>query len=90
VTDYLRDRLVAAVGDHYLIEAELGRGGMAAVFSALDVRLNRRVAIKLLPPELAFNLNVRSRFLREAQMAAGLTHPHIVPIYNVDERDGLV
>ncbi len=90
MTDYLRDRLVAAVGEHYLVEAELGRGGMAAVFSALDVRLNRRVAIKLLPPELAFNLNVRSRFLREAQMAAGLTHPHIVPIYNVDERDGLV
>jgi serine/threonine protein kinase len=88
--DYLRDRLVAAVGEHYLIESELGRGGMAAVFSALDVRLNRRVAIKLLPPELAFNLNVRSRFLREAQMAAGLTHPYIVPIYNVDEREGLV
>ncbi|MEX2153162.1 MAG: protein kinase [Gemmatimonadaceae bacterium] len=90
MTDYLRDRLVAAVGDHYLIEAELGRGGMAAVFRALDVRLNRRVAIKVLPPELAFNPSVRSRFLREAQMAAGLTHPNIVPIYMVDEADGLV
>jgi serine/threonine-protein kinase len=90
VSDYLRDRLVAAVGDHYLIEAELGRGGMAAVFRALDVRLNRRVAIKLLPPELAFNASVRSRFLREAQMAAQLTHPNIVPIFTVDEREGLV
>jgi len=90
VTDYLRDRLVAAVGDHYLVEAELGRGGMAAVFRALDVRLNRRVAIKVLPPELAFNTSVRSRFLREAQMAAGLTHPNIVPIYMVHEADGLV
>jgi serine/threonine-protein kinase len=90
VTDYLLDRLVAAVGDHYIIEAELGRGGMAAVFRALDVRLNRRVAIKLLPPELAFNNNVRSRFLREAQMAAQLTHPNIVPIYTVDERESLV
>jgi serine/threonine protein kinase len=90
VTDHLHDRLVAAVGDHYLIEAELGRGGMAAVFRALDLRLNRRVAIKLLPPELAFNPSVRSRFLREAQMAAQLTHPHIVPIYAVDDAENLV
>ena len=90
MNDYLRDRLTAAVGDHYLIESELGRGGMAAVFGALDLRLNRRVAIKVLPPEHAFNPNVRSRFIREAQMAAQLTHPHIVPIYTVDERDGLV
>jgi len=88
--DYLRDRLVAAVGDHYLIEEELGRGGMAAVFRALDVRLNRRVAIKLLPPDLAYNVSVRSRFLREAQMAAQLMHPNIVPIYSVDEREGVV
>jgi len=90
VSDHLRDRLTVAVGEHFLIEDELGRGGMAAVFRALDVRLNRRVAIKLLPPDLAFNANVRSRFLREAQMAAALTHPNIVPIYTVDERDGLV
>jgi serine/threonine protein kinase len=90
VSDYLHDRLVAAVGDHYQIEAELGRGGMAAVFRARDVRLNRRVAIKVLPPELAFNPSVRSRFLREAQMAAQLTHPNIVPIYAVDERQGVV
>ena len=90
MSDYLRDRLVAAVGDHYLIEDELGRGGMAAVFRALDARLNRRVAIKLLPPELVFNASVRSRFLREAQMAARLSHPNIVPIYTVDEREGLV
>ena len=88
--DYLRDRLTAAVGEHYIIEGELGRGGMAAVFRALDARLNRRVAIKLLPPEMAFNAGVKSRFLREAQMAAQLTHPNIVPIYTVDERDGLV
>ena len=88
--DNLRDRLVAAVGDHYLVEAELGRGGMAAVYQALDLRLNRRVAIKVLPPDLAFNPGVRSRFLREAQMAAGLTHPNIVPIYTVDEVDGVV
>jgi serine/threonine-protein kinase len=90
VSDYLQDRLVAAVGDHYLIEAEIGRGGMAAVYRALDLRLNRRVAIKLLPPDLAFNTDVKTRFLREAQMAAQLNHPNIVPIYSVDERDGVV
>jgi serine/threonine protein kinase len=90
--DALYDRLVAAVGDHYLVEAELGRGGMAVVYRALDLRLNRRVAIKVLPPELAFNPSVRSRFMREAQMAAQLAHPNIVPIFAVDERDreGLV
>ncbi len=90
MTDYLQDRLVAAVGDHYLVEAEIGRGGMAAVYRALDLRLNRHVAIKLLPPDLAFNPDVKTRFLREAQMAAQLNHPNIVPIYSVDERDGVV
>ncbi|MGH7669157.1 MAG: protein kinase domain-containing protein, partial [Gemmatimonadaceae bacterium] len=90
MSDYLQDRLVAAVGDHYLIEAEIGRGGMAAVYRALDLRLNRHVAIKLLPPDLAFNADVRTRFLREAQMAAQLNHPNIVPIYSVDECEGVV
>jgi len=90
VSDHLRDRVIAAVGEHYLIEAELGRGGMAAVYGAMDLRLNRRVAIKVLPPEHAFNEAVRSRFVREAQMAARLSHPNIVPIYSVDEKDGLV
>ena len=90
MTDYLHDRVVAAVGDQYLIEAEIGRGGMAAVFRALDLRLHRHVAIKALPPELAFNTDVKTRFLREAQTAAQLSHPNIVPIYTVDERGGVV
>ena len=90
MSDHLRDRVIAAVGEHYLVEAELGRGGMAAVYGALDLRLNRKVAIKVLPPEHAFNPAVRARFLREAQMAAQLAHPSIVPIYSVDEKDGLV
>src|SRR5690348_16240313 len=63
---------------------------MAAVFRALDLRLHRRVAIKALPPELAFNADVRTRFLREAQTAAQLSHPNIVPIYTADERGGVV
>jgi serine/threonine protein kinase len=90
VTDYLLDRLVVAVGTQYLVDAEIGRGGMAVVYRATDLRLHRRVAIKVLPPELAFNADVRERFLREAQTAAQLSHPGIVPIYTVDEAEGLV
>ena len=90
MTDHLLDRLVVAVGTQYLVDAEIGRGGMAVVYRARDIRLNRRVAIKVLPPELAFNVDVRERFLREAQTSAQLAHPGIVPIYTVDEAEGLV
>ena len=90
MNDPLLDRLVVAVGTQYLVDAEIGRGGMAVVYRATDLRLNRRVAIKVLPPELAFNADVRERFLREAQTAAQLSHPGIVPIYTVDEREGIV
>ena len=88
--DELLGRLSAAVGSRYDITDEIGRGGMGVVFRARDVRLRRSVAIKLLPPELAFREEVRSRFLREAQTAAQLSHPNVVPIYSVDEVDGLV
>src|SRR5688500_4408875 len=63
---------------------------MGIVYKAKDRRLKRHVAIKLLPPELAYRSEIRSRFLREAETAAQLSHPHIVPIYSVDEVDGLV
>lgn len=86
----LMDRLIAATGERYRIEGEIGRGGMAVVYAATDVRLRRAVAIKVLPPELAFRADVKERFLREAQMAAGLAHPHIVPIHSVEEHEGLV
>src|SRR5437870_3338644 len=72
------------------MEGEIGRGGMAVVYRARDTRLKRGVAVKLLPPDLAFRADIRSRFLREAETAARLSHPNIVPIYTVDERDGLV
>ena len=88
MNDYLRDRVTVAVGDQYLIEREIGRGGMAVVYRATDLRLNRTVAIKVLPPDLAFNPDVRTRFIREAQTAAQLSHPNIVPIYTVDDKDG--
>src|SRR3712207_3098004 len=63
---------------------------MGIVYRARDRRLKRTVAIKVLPPELAFRSEIRSRFLREAETAASLSHPNIVPIYAVDEAEGLV
>jgi serine/threonine-protein kinase len=86
----LRDRVTAAVGDTYLIGDEVGRGGMAVVYAAEDLRLQRHVALKVLPPDLAFRPDVRERFVREAQTAARLNHPHIVPIYAVHEEQGVV
>jgi serine/threonine protein kinase len=63
---------------------------VAVVYRATDIRLKRPVAIKLLPPDVAYRTEVRQRFLREAETAAQLNHPNIVPIYSVDEREGLV
>lgn len=88
--DALLARCRAAVAGLYEIEAEIGRGGMAVVYRARDTRLRRKVALKVLPPELAFRDEVKSRFLREAEMSARLSHPHIVPIYSVDEAGGVV
>jgi serine/threonine-protein kinase len=89
MTEALRERVSAATDGQYRIENEIGRGGMSVVFRAHDLRLNRPVAIKVLPPELALDPAVRSRFTREAQTSAQLSHPHIVPIYDVGEGDGL-
>ena len=63
---------------------------MGVVYRARDKRLKRHIAIKVLPPELAFQSAIKTRFLREAETAAQLSHPHIVPIYSVDELEGLV
>src|ERR1043166_3175285 len=86
----LTSRLADVLQSSYTIESEIGRGGMGVVYSARDLRLNRRVAIKLLPPDLAFRDEIRTRFLREAQTAARLSHPPIVPIHAVGEDGGLV
>ncbi|HET7584484.1 MAG TPA: serine/threonine-protein kinase [Gemmatimonadaceae bacterium] len=82
--------LERAVAGRYAIERELGRGGMGVVYLARDLALERAVAIKLLPRVLAAQPELRERFLRETRTAAGLSHPHIVPIHAVEERDGLV
>jgi serine/threonine protein kinase len=89
MSDSLHDRVVAAVGHRYELESEIGRGGMSVVYRARDLSLNRRVAIKVLPPELAYDPAVRTRFIREAQTSALLSHAHIVPIYDVGEREGI-
>jgi predicted Ser/Thr protein kinase len=86
----LRSHVARVLAPTYELDKEIGRGGMGIVFLAKDARLKRNVAIKLLPPELAFRSEIRSRFLREAETAAQLSHPSIVPIYSVDERQGLV
>jgi serine/threonine-protein kinase len=83
-------RVERALAPQYEVEGELGRGGMGIVYRARDTRLKRSVAVKLLPPELAYRTEIKSRFLREAEMSAQLAHPNIVPIYSVDEKDGLV
>ncbi len=86
----LADRLAGALAESYLLESEIGRGGMGVVYSARDLKLKRRVAIKVLPPELAFREEIRTRFLREAETAARLSHPNIVPIHAVGDAEGLV
>jgi serine/threonine protein kinase len=87
----LAARLTEALRSSYTLEGEIGRGGMGVVYNARDERLKRRVAIKVLPPELGFREEIRLRFLREAETAARLSHPNIVPIHSVGETpDGLV
>jgi serine/threonine-protein kinase len=91
MTDPLARRLSQALGSSFTLEGEIGRGGMGVVYHARDERLKRKVAVKVLPPELAFREEIRIRFLREAETAARLSHPHIVPIHSVGEGpEGLV
>jgi serine/threonine-protein kinase len=79
-----------ALAGRYSIEREIGRGGMGIVFLAREVALDRMVALKLLPPEMAARSGVKERFLKETRTAAGLSHPNIVPIHAVDELDDFV
>jgi len=79
-----------ALAGRYSIDRELGRGGMGIVYLAREVHLDRPVAIKLLPPDRAIQTTLRDRFLREARVAAKLSHPNIIPIHAVEERDNFV
>ena len=80
----------AALAGEYSLQRELGRGGMGIVYLARDVQLDRDVAIKVLPRELAQTAEAREWFLREARTAAGLSHPHIVAIHRVGEAGDFV
>ena len=82
-------RLEAGLAGRYTIERELGQGGMAVVFLARDLRHDRKVALKVLRPEISAEIGA-DRFLREIKLAAGLTHPHILPVYDSGEADGLL
>ncbi|HJP59480.1 MAG TPA: serine/threonine-protein kinase [Gemmatimonadaceae bacterium] len=88
--DELGTHVAQVLSANYELEDEVGRGGMGIVYCARDRRLKREIAIKVLPPELSFRADIRQRFLREAETAAQLNHPNIVPIYTVEERDNLV
>ncbi len=88
MTDPLRDQLQQALAEQYRIDRELGGGGMSRVFLATELALDRRVVLKILPPELASGVSV-VRFKREISMAARLQHAHIVPLHSAGEAAGL-
>ena len=85
----LQSQLEAGLAGRYTLERELGQGGMAIVYLARDLRHDRNVALKVLNPEISAEIGAE-RFLREIKMAAGLTHPHILPVYDSGEADGLL
>src|SRR4051794_18534195 len=74
----------------YVIESLIGRGGMSVVYLAEHARLHRKAALKLLAPELSENESFRTRFIRESELAAGLDHPNVIPVYDAGEADGLL
>src|SRR5512143_824791 len=84
----LRDQLQQTLGSGYTVERELGGGGMSRVFVARDESLHRNVVVKVLPPDLVAGVNVE-RFNREIVLAAGLQHPHIVPVHSAGQMDGV-
>jgi serine/threonine-protein kinase len=85
----LMERLSTALAARYKLQRELGQGGMAKVFLAHDLKYDREVAVKVLRPDLAADIGA-TRFLHEIQTAARLHHPHILPLYDSDQADGLV
>jgi len=84
----LVDRLQAAIGDRYRVEREIGAGGMATVYLAQDLKHRRPVAVKVMNPQVAAAMNAE-RFLREIRLVAGIQHPHVLPLHDSGEADGL-
>src|SRR5690349_10255878 len=87
--DEVREELRGVLADRYVIERELGRGGMAIVYLARDLKHDRRVAIKVLRPELSSSLGA-DRFLREITIAARLTHPNILSLHDSGDAEGML
>jgi serine/threonine-protein kinase len=85
----LQSRLGNGLTSRYSLDRELGQGGMAVVYLAHDLRHDREVALKVLRPEISAEIGAE-RFLREIKLAAGLTHPHILPVFDSGEADGLL
>src|SRR5512147_497812 len=83
------DRLATALADRYRIKRELGAGGMATVYLAQDLKHDRKVAVKVLKPELAAVLGAE-RFVVEIKTTAALQHPHILPLFDSGEADGFL
>ncbi|MEK7668160.1 MAG: serine/threonine-protein kinase [Gemmatimonadota bacterium] len=88
--DELKVRLQRALGRDFVVEPLLGEGGFAWVFAAQDRKLSRRIAVKVLRLELTASRSSKQRFVREAESAASLSHPHVLPIFFVGEGEGLV
>ena len=89
MTHIARDRLASALVERYDLVREIGRGGMASVYLAADRKHHRHVAIKVLRPELAATVGA-DRFVREIRLVARLQHPHILPLYDSGEAEGVV
>ena len=85
----ITEKLKIAIADRYVIERELGQGGMATVYLAHDVKHDRKVALKVLRPELAAVIGAE-RFLQEIKVTANLQHPHILPLYDSGAADGFL
>src|SRR6266508_251393 len=83
------DRLIAALGDRYAVEGEIGSGGMAIVYRAIDRKHDRPVALKVMRPEIAAAMG-RERFLSEISIAAKLQHPHILSLIDSGDADGIL
>ena len=78
------------MGEGYKVERALGSGGFAVVYLVRDLNLKRRLAVKVLSPDLITSRTVLERFRREAETVAQLSHPHIVPLHFIGQKDDLL
>jgi len=89
-TDELAARLQDALGEGYLVERPLGTGGFAVVYLVRDLQLKRKLAVKVISPDVITSRTVLERFRREAEIVAQLSHPHIVPLHFIGQKDDLL